>query len=197
MSFMNQMTRLVPTRSPEAIAHRGSWSTRSRGSRGGRGRSSFDATRPHPTPTSPHGGTPQLRGSAQGELEPDVYVYDSGITTFGSRTSVGVSQPYSRHPPPQWYSHLLDNSQFPQRSLPSPSSFLPQSVLTGEPRLLVSNNDHFVKLFALRSAPSSNTGQPQNSRVNEPKFASKRLTNIGGVKINTAANHCKCEPARW
>ncbi|KAJ9124866.1 hypothetical protein QFC24_002795 [Naganishia onofrii] len=195
MSFMNNMARAVPVHSPELIGHRGSWSTRSRGSRGGRGRSSsFDSNRPYASPVSSHGVPPQLRGLAQGDVEPDVYVYDSGITTFGPRTSVGANQPYSRNPPPQWYSHLLDNSQFPQRPLPPPSSFLPQSSITGEPRLLVSNNDHFVKLFALRSALTSNTGQTQPARANEPKFASKRLTNIGGVKINTAANHSSLSP---
>ncbi|KAJ9104434.1 hypothetical protein QFC21_001929 [Naganishia friedmannii] len=189
MSFMNNMTRLVPTRSPEAIGHRGSWSTRSRGTRGGRGGASFDSNRQHASPVQSHGVPPQLRGLVRGEVEPDVYVYDSGIAAFGSRTAVGENQPYSRNAPPSWYSHLLDNSQFPQRPLPPASSFLPPSVITGEPRLLVSNNDHFVKLFALRAALTNNTGQSQPARVNEPKFASKRLTNIGGVKINTAANH--------
>ncbi|KAJ9114617.1 hypothetical protein QFC22_005490 [Naganishia vaughanmartiniae] len=194
MSFMNQMTRLPPTRSPEAMGQRGFWGTRPRGGRGFRPRHTFDAGRQHGSSASSHGVPPQLRGLVQGEVEPDVYVYDSGITAFGSRTSVGSSQPYSRNPPPEWYSNLLDNSQFPQRPLPPPSSFLPQSVITGEPRLLVSNNDHFVKLFALRPASTSNTGPSQPARVNESKFGSKRLTNIGGVKINTAANHSSLSP---
>lgn len=125
-----------------------------------------------------------------------------GRTSFDGRFAAAAAGAqggaYATRTPPTWYAHLMHDSQFPRRpSLPASASsessssgagFLP-SLTRGEPRLLVSNNDHFVKLFALRSAKSS-LGEGSPARE-EAKVGAKRLTNVGGVKINTAANHCK------
>jgi hypothetical protein len=118
--------------------------------------------------------------------------------TFSSRTGDG----YTSQTPPTWYAHLMHDSQFPHRptfpdstSSSSSGGGFPTSLTRGEPRLLVSNNDHFVKLFALRPAKSaSGDGSPPGEA--EGKVGAKRLTNVGGVKINTAANHCKSHSRR-
>lgn len=178
--------------SPELFMPRDA-SGRPRINRAFRGRTHSEGNRTSTAP-SPVNADRLRYSQSSGSMEPDVYVHSSGMATFGAQTAAGSTQPYSRHPPPTWYSHLMDNSQFPQRPHSSAASFLPHSIARGDPRLLVSNNDHFVKLFALRPPKVRNsdgqdpTGGPRESDL---KSGTRRLTNVGGVKINTAANHCK------
>lgn len=171
--------------SPDSFMPRDASGNRPRINRAFRGRTHSDGNRTG-TGNSPAGFERRGSSNMSGSLEPDVYVHAGGMATFGSQTAAGSTQPYTRHPPPTWYSHLMDDSQFPQRPHESASNFLPPAALRGDPRLLVSNNDHFVKLFALRPPrPGARNGE------SDPKFGTRRLTNVGGVKINTAANHCK------
>lgn len=138
---------------------------------------------------------PRVSRAARGRTFPEGRAGGArpGEDPYASRgNDAGMGNGYAGHTPPTWYSHLMHDSQFPQRtplsSAPSSGAF-PPSLMRGEPRLLVSNNDHFVKLFALRSAKSS--GECEGYEPAEGKAGAKRLTNIGGVKINTAANHCE------
>lgn len=171
--------------SPDSFMPRDPSGNRPRINRAFRGRTHSDGNRTG-TGNSSAGFDRRRSSNMSNSIEPDVYVHASGMATFGSQTAAGSTQPYTRHPPPTWYSHLMDNSQFPQRPHSSAPSFLPPSALMGDPRLLVSNNDHFVKLFALRAPrPGASDGETA------AKFGTRRLTNVGGVKINTAANHCK------
>lgn len=203
MSFLNTMMRPATgvnpadpppyalATSPESLTPSELSGNRPRTNRAFRGRTHSDGNRATSGPGPSGSDRPPFRHSSS-SMEPDVYVHANGMATFGARATAG--QPYSRHPPPTWYSQLMDNSQFPQRPHSSVPSFLPPAITTGDPRLLVSNNDHFVKLFALRAPKLGAFDRPdsaRDTRESEIKFGTRRLTNVGGVKINTAANHCK------
>lgn len=58
-----------------------------------------------------------------------------------------------------------------------------------EPRLLVSNNDMSVKLFAIRNAGATQTDPPLRWGEIQNKGPRKKLANIGGTKFDTAVNH--------
>ncbi|GHJ84703.1 hypothetical protein NliqN6_1105 [Naganishia liquefaciens] len=180
------------TTSPDEFMPRDPSSTRPRINRAFRGRTHSEGNRTA-AGNSPMTFDRRRSSNMSNSIEPDIYVHASGMATFGSQTAVGSTQPYTRHPPPSWYSHLMIDSQFPQRRHPSGPISLPISAPRGDPRLLVSNNDHFVKLFALR-APRPGAMDRDGTRESDAKFGTRRLTNVGGVKINTAANHSSLSP---
>lgn len=60
-----------------------------------------------------------------------------------------------------------------------------------EPRLLISNNDMSVKLFAIRQAKTSGSSGSRRWGELEPKSAPRKLAKIGGTKFDTAVNHSK------
>ena len=69
------------------------------------------------------------------------------------------------------------------------STFSP--IREDEPRLLVSNNDMSVKLFAIRNAKSTQASPPLRWGEIQNKGPRKKLANIGGTKFDTAVNHGK------
>jgi hypothetical protein len=90
----------------------------------------------------------------------------------------------------------------PTRARPSRSTIIEYEsthapIREDEPRLLVSNNDMSVKLFAIRNATSQTQAVPP-LRWGEiqNKAPRKKLANIGGTKFDTAVNHGESIPAR-
>lgn len=65
-----------------------------------------------------------------------------------------------------------------------------------EPRLLVSNNDMSVKLFAIRNAKTTTSNPPLRWGEIQNKGPGKKLANIGGTKFQTAVNHGKFNLSR-
>jgi hypothetical protein len=90
----------------------------------------------------------------------------------------------------------------PTRARPSRSTIIEYEsthapIREDEPRLLVSNNDMSVKLFAIRNAASQTQAiPPLRWGEIQNKAPRKKLANIGGTKFDTAVNHGGLFPAR-
>ena len=86
------------------------------------------------------------------------------------------------------------NPRRPVRNRPSPRSTIEYEstrypIGEDEPRLLVSNNDMSVKLFAIRNSKSTTSNPPLRWGEIQNKGPGKKLANIGGTKFQTAVNH--------
>jgi hypothetical protein len=145
--------------------------------------------------------------SAAMPIDPRVATYPNTVP-FGHDPRMRTSPTNRRSPYQSHYSHTHGPSrQGPRNRMPSCSS-----AAGDDPRLLISNNDQSVKMFAIRpnttlpspvgsdsdgyqsSAPSTSAermGGNRNSHRDHILKQAKRLARVGGTRFKTAVNHCK------
>lgn len=139
-------------------------------------------------------------------IDPRVATYPNTVP-FGHDPRMRTSPTNRRSPYHSHYSHTHGPSrQGPRNRMPS------NSTAGDDPRLLISNNDQSVKMFAIRpnttvpspvgsdsdgyqsSAPSTSAermgGNRDRHRDHVLKQA-KRLARVGGTRFKTAVNHCR------
>lgn len=131
--------------------------------------------------------------------------YNLGSAPRSPLASRIESHPYPR--PPQWATGT--GTTFPCSSREDEIFAGMPSILRGtpsyEPRLLVSNNDQSIKMFAVR--PSAGGLLPETVHaptrwgdVQQPQSSlnggGKKLARVGGVRLQTAVNHSKIPRSR-
>lgn len=156
-------------------------------------------------------------GNPPDEEEDETPPLDPRVATYPNTVPFGHDPRMRTSPTARRFSHSSYSAHVHGPSRQGPRNRLP-STPGDDPRLLISNNDQSVKLFAIRpnttipspaetdedgyqsSAPSTSAermGGNRGMHREQILKRAKRLARVGGTRFKTAVNHCRLLPTAW